>query len=93
MDRMAKAADGYPPYNIERTVDADGTEHVRFQRNYQGLPVIGGDFVVQSRNGKVGRCAFGAAPAANAASVVPVKPAAANRAGTPILASGKWSDR
>lgn len=26
MDRMAKAADGYPPYNIERTVDADGTE-------------------------------------------------------------------
>ena len=36
-------------------VDADGTEHVRFQRNYQGLPVIGGDFVVQSRNGKVGK--------------------------------------
>ena len=35
--------------------DADGTEHVRFQRNYQGLPVIGGDFVVQSRNGKVGK--------------------------------------
>ena len=26
MDRMAKAADGYPPYNIERTFDADGTE-------------------------------------------------------------------
>ncbi len=26
MDRLAKAADGYPPYNIERTVDADGTE-------------------------------------------------------------------
>lgn len=26
MDRMAKAADGYPPYNIERTIDADGTE-------------------------------------------------------------------
>jgi Zn-dependent metalloprotease len=36
-------------------VDADGTEHVRFQRSYQGLPVIGGDFVVQSRNGKVGK--------------------------------------
>ena len=36
-------------------VDADGTEHVRYQRNYQGLPVIGGDFVVQSRNGKVGK--------------------------------------
>jgi HSP20 family molecular chaperone IbpA len=26
VDRLAKAADGYPPYNIERTVDADGTE-------------------------------------------------------------------
>lgn len=36
-------------------VDADGTEHVRYQRNYQGLPVIGGDFVLQSRNGKVGK--------------------------------------
>lgn len=27
VDRLAKSADGYPPYNIERTVDADGTEH------------------------------------------------------------------
>lgn len=35
-------------------VDADGTEHVRFQRTYRGLPVIGGDFVMHSRNGKVG---------------------------------------
>jgi len=26
VDRLAKAADGYPPYNIERLVDADGTE-------------------------------------------------------------------
>ena len=26
IDRLAKSADGYPPYNIERTVDADGTE-------------------------------------------------------------------
>ena len=26
VDRLAKAADGYPPYNIERSVDADGTE-------------------------------------------------------------------
>jgi HSP20 family molecular chaperone IbpA len=25
-DRLAKAADGYPPYNIERTIDADGSE-------------------------------------------------------------------
>jgi HSP20 family molecular chaperone IbpA len=26
VDRLAKAADGYPPYNIERLVDPDGTE-------------------------------------------------------------------
>lgn len=26
VDRLTKAADGYPPYNIERTIDADGTE-------------------------------------------------------------------
>jgi len=26
VDRLSKAADGYPPYNIERAVDADGTE-------------------------------------------------------------------
>jgi HSP20 family molecular chaperone IbpA len=26
IDRMAKAADGYPPYNIERTIETDGTE-------------------------------------------------------------------
>ena len=26
VDRLSKAADGYPPYNIERATDADGTE-------------------------------------------------------------------
>jgi len=26
VDRLSKATDGYPPYNIERTVDADGSE-------------------------------------------------------------------
>jgi HSP20 family molecular chaperone IbpA len=26
VDRLQKAADGYPPYNIERTIDASGTE-------------------------------------------------------------------
>ncbi len=26
VDRLSKAADGYPPYNIERAIDADGTE-------------------------------------------------------------------
>jgi HSP20 family molecular chaperone IbpA len=26
IDRMSKAADGYPPYNIERSLDAEGEE-------------------------------------------------------------------
>ncbi|MFK3647880.1 M4 family metallopeptidase [Lysobacter enzymogenes] len=34
-------------------IDRDGTEHVRMERSYQGLPVIGGDFVVHSRDGEL----------------------------------------
>jgi Zn-dependent metalloprotease len=34
-------------------VDRDGTEHVRFDRTYRGLAVIGGDVVVHSRNGQL----------------------------------------
>src|SRR6476469_3143013 len=34
-------------------VDANGTEHVRFDRTYRGLPVLGGDVVVHSRNGQL----------------------------------------
>src|SRR5207342_3573243 len=34
-------------------VDADGTEHVRFDRTWAGLPVIGGDVVVHSRGAKM----------------------------------------
>jgi len=26
IDRLSRASDGYPPYNIERTVEADGSE-------------------------------------------------------------------
>lgn len=33
-------------------VDADGTEHVRFDRTYRGLAVIGGDVVMHSRAGR-----------------------------------------
>ena len=34
--------------------DTDGTEHIRYNRTYDGLPVIGGDLVVAQReNGKM----------------------------------------
>jgi Zn-dependent metalloprotease len=32
-------------------VDANGTEHARFTRTYRGLPMIGGDFVLHSKDG------------------------------------------
>ena len=45
----ASSADRFEVRDI--VVDADGTEHVRFDRRYGGLPVVGGDFVVHSRGG------------------------------------------
>jgi Zn-dependent metalloprotease len=36
----------------DSVLDDDGSQHVRFERSYRGLPVIGGDLVVHSdRNG------------------------------------------
>ncbi len=34
-------------------IDSNGTEHVRMDRTYKGLPVFGGDIVVHSRNGSL----------------------------------------
>ena len=50
---IAKAADGDAFIARSVNVDADGTEHVRFDRTYRGMPVIGGDIVLHSRNGQV----------------------------------------
>lgn len=44
------AADAFVAQDV--VLDRNGTEHVRFQRTYRGLPVIGGDFVLHSRNGR-----------------------------------------
>jgi len=43
-------ADQFEP--VATIVDEDGTEHVRFRRTYQGLPMVGGDFVLHARNGQ-----------------------------------------
>ncbi|MFD0320089.1 MULTISPECIES: M4 family metallopeptidase [Lysobacter] len=37
----------------DAVVDADGTEHVRFERKFRGLRMIGGDVVTQSRRGQL----------------------------------------
>lgn len=35
--------------------DADGTVHTRYERTYEGLPVLGGDLVVDTaRSGRTG---------------------------------------
>ncbi|WP_457098013.1 M4 family metallopeptidase [Lysobacter sp. P5_B9] len=39
-------------FTVKNVVVEAGAEHVRFERQYRGLPVIGGDFVVHSKNGQ-----------------------------------------
>ena len=48
-----RAANGDKFNAVDAIVDANGGEHVRFKRTYAGLDVIGGDFVVHSRNGRL----------------------------------------
>ncbi|TCO50051.1 Zn-dependent metalloprotease [Kribbella antiqua] len=55
-------------------VDGDGSSHVRFDRTYQGLPVVGGDVVVhqdkagkaRSSSGGVGKLSLSTKPAVTA---------------------------
>jgi Zn-dependent metalloprotease len=47
----ASAHDGFQARDV--VVDADGTEHVRMDRTYRGLPVLGGDVVIHSRGGRL----------------------------------------
>ncbi|MGH8079766.1 MAG: M4 family metallopeptidase, partial [Lysobacter sp.] len=44
-------ADGFVARDV--MIDRDGSEHVRMERSYSGLPVIGGDMVVHSRDGQL----------------------------------------
>lgn len=49
---LALAAPGDAFRARDAIVDADGSEHVRFERSHAGLPVIGGDFVLHQRPGQ-----------------------------------------
>src|SRR5689334_11881940 len=49
-DTHASGADRFEARDV--VLDTDGTEHVRFERSYGGLPVIGGDLVVHAKDGK-----------------------------------------
>ncbi|MFB7476228.1 M4 family metallopeptidase [Kitasatospora sp. NPDC056184] len=54
-------------------LDADGASHVRFDRTYRGLPVVGGDFVVhQDARGRFEDASRAAAHDPSVKSTVPV---------------------
>ncbi|WP_371515683.1 M4 family metallopeptidase [Kitasatospora sp. NBC_01300] len=70
-------------------LDADGTQHVRFDRTYQGLPVVGGDLVVhQDARGRLKDSSRAAAHDAAVGSTVPKVPAQAGAAGALAAAPG-----
>ncbi|MFJ6723706.1 M4 family metallopeptidase [Streptomyces sp. NPDC091281] len=56
-------------------VDRDGTRHVRYDRTYRGLPVLGGDFVVHLGEDGAYRSADRASTAAAALAVPTTAPA------------------
>ncbi len=56
-------------------VDRDGTEHVRFNRFYNGLPVIGGDTVVHSYHGQLKHASLSQTAAINLTQTVSSKTA------------------
>ncbi|MFJ6621371.1 M4 family metallopeptidase [Kitasatospora sp. NPDC091335] len=57
-------------------LDADGASHVRFDRTFQGLPVVGGDLVVhQDARGRFEDSSRAAAHDPSLKSTVPVVPA------------------
>ncbi|MFF0274555.1 MULTISPECIES: M4 family metallopeptidase [unclassified Streptomyces] len=60
--------------------DADGTVHTRYERTYEGLPVLGGDLVVhQKKNGARATTKATAARISVASTAAPITAAAAGR--------------
>ncbi|MQS10896.1 M4 family metallopeptidase [Streptomyces kaniharaensis] len=73
-------------------LDADGASHVRFDRTYQGLPVVGGDLVVhQDARGRLKDSSRAAAHDPAVKSTAPGVPAQAT-AGTAIAAAPGVND-
>lgn len=50
VDRLAKSADGYPPYNIERMTDAEGTERFLISIAVAGFGVSELDVLVEDNS-------------------------------------------
>ncbi|CAM5699750.1 Transglutaminase-activating metalloprotease [Streptomyces tendae] len=59
--------------------DRDGTLHTRYERTYDGLPVLGGDLVVASEAGKTEQVVKATAKAIKPATVTPKISAAKGR--------------
>ena len=75
------AADRFSVKDV--VLDANGTEHVRFERSYRGLPVIGGDLVVHSKDGRVVSSDWAYAGAVSIASTTPKLTAAQAKSAAP----------
>ncbi len=76
-DRAAVRGGPDEQYSVrDVVVDRDGTRHVRYDRKYRGLEVLGGDFVVHSAAG--GRV-IGTTVAQDQVIKVPAKPAASEK--------------
>ncbi|WP_159539011.1 M4 family metallopeptidase [Streptomyces sp. Tu 3180] len=71
--------------------DRDGTVHVRYERTYDGLPVLGGDLVVQGERPGAAESVVKATRAAvrPATTAAAVKPAAAERQALAAAKAGK----
>ncbi|MFE9059444.1 M4 family metallopeptidase [Streptomyces mutabilis] len=67
--------------------DRDGTVHTRYERTYDGLPVLGGDLVVSSDSGKTERVVKATPKAIEPATVTPKISAA--KAETQAVAAAK----
>lgn len=66
---FASSGDAFVAVDIP--AGAGGVEHVRFNRTYRGLPVVGGDVVVHSRAGKLLSISKTLRTAVRPASLVP----------------------
>ena len=101
-DRACSGADGRPGPKVKAVVaDADGSRHVRYDRTFRGLRVIGGDFVVAKDAAGATRHVYwngsGKVAVASTSPKVPApggtrRPRRLRRAGHPPAGLGRLTD-
>ncbi len=79
------------PFDVVK--DADGTVHTRYQRTYDGLPVLGGDLVVHQRPGGAAPTVSKATRATIAVASLTPKVSADSAASAAVKAAADKADR